>query len=116
MFKLVLFFQGTRTLVSIVNHDAVIKHGHMMEEKKTYILSKYSVAEPGYGIHDRFHVRLDKDTEVKVVNTPFVDRVFSLRTPSDLPTDETYVGSIYGYVIIRLFFLYNVEYIICSWL
>lgn len=88
--------QGTRVLCSVMTHEALAVLGHMLSSRKTYMVSSFSVAEPGYGIHSRFHILFDEKTIIKHVSAPFVDRVFDLRTPSDLPTSQIDGGIIYG--------------------
>lgn len=83
-------------MVSLANLKAVAVHGHMLSEKKTYMVSRYSIAEPGFGFHNRFHILFDELTSVEGVDEPFVDRVFSLRTPTNLPTCRNFIGTIYG--------------------
>ena len=96
IFSFLTSLQGSRILCTLNTHEAVAVHGNRLLPKNTYEVSHFFVAEPGLGIHTRFHLLFDEDTSIKVVSARFVDRVFNLRTPSDLPTCPTFLGNLYG--------------------
>lgn len=81
---------------SLVTQTAVDVHGQILQPERTYVVSRYLVTEPGHGIHHRFHLRFDELTNVDLISDSFVDRVFSLRVPTEIPTCLSFVGSIYG--------------------
>lgn len=84
----------------LVTPNAVEVHGQVISPGRTYVLSRYLVTEPGLGVHDRFHLRLDELTSVDLISVPFADRVFNLRAPSEIPTCVTFAGTIYGLLIL----------------
>lgn len=88
---------------SLVTRSAVDVHGQIITPGRTYSVSRYSVAEPGMGVHHRFHIRFDELTSVDVVPKPFVDRVFNLRGPAEVPASLMFVGNIYGEVLFFMF-------------
>lgn len=85
---------------SLANLAAVDAYGETLKPKKTYMFSRYLVAEPGFGVHDRFHIRLDEHSTVNLMSEPFVDRVFNLCSPNEIPRSPTSLGSIYGCIFI----------------
>lgn len=81
---------------SLVTPTAIDVYGQIILPRRKYVVSRYLVAEPGYGIHHSFHLRFDELTGVELVDEPFVDRVFNLRIPAEIPTSITYLGTLYG--------------------
>lgn len=92
--------QGTRVVCSLVNLAAVDAHGEILKPKKTYILSRYLVTDPGFGVHSRYHIRLDQHSNVNLISEPFVDRVFNLRAPHEIPRTQNCIGSLYGCILL----------------
>lgn len=80
----------------MANLAVVDVHGQTLKPKNTYMFSRYFVSEPGFGVHSRFHIRLDEYSHVYLISEPFVDRVFNLRAPSDIPRSGNCDGAIYG--------------------
>lgn len=68
----------------------------MFSPRRSYRVSRYLVSEPEFGFHHRFHIRFDEDTSVIRTNDPYVDRVFNLRAPTDIPACKSLIGTIYG--------------------
>lgn len=85
-----------------MTHKALAVHGHLLSPQKTFKISGFSIAEPGFAFHSRFHILLDEKTTIEEVSVRFVDRVFNLQCPSDLPTYEIYGGNIFGTIFCLL--------------
>lgn len=81
---------------SLVTPTAIDVYGQIILPRRKYYVSRYLVAEPGYGIHQSFHLRFDELTGVELSEDPFVDRVYNLRIPAEIPTCLTYLGTLYG--------------------
>ena len=88
--------KGTRVMCKLMSDKSVDVHGQIISPKRTYMFSRYLVTSPGFGVHPEFHIRLDELTSVDLIVEPFVDRVFNLRCPSDIPAYRSFAGSIYG--------------------
>lgn len=81
---------------SLVTPNAFDVHGQIITPRRKYVVSRYLVAEPGFDIHHRFHLHFDELASLGLVDAPFVDSVFNLCIPLEIPTCLTYVETIYG--------------------
>lgn len=83
-------------LCKLVTDKAVDVHGQILKPKRTYMFTRYLVTSPGHDVHPEFHIRLDELTSVDLIVEPFIDRVYNLRSPSDIPAYRSFAGSLYG--------------------
>ena len=58
---------------------------NVVSQGSSYRISRFLVKGPGLGAHPLFHFEVDEMSGFEQVSIPWVDRVFNLHCPSDIP-------------------------------
>lgn len=92
-------------LATVKSHNGVASLPTMLKESCSYSISRFIVSDGGLGVNPRFHILLDEFAGVRELSLPFVDRVFNLRCPSDVPggnfSSATLVGTCFYFLYMR---------------
>lgn len=83
-------------LATVRSLNGVASLPSMLKESHSYSICRFIVSDGGYCVNPRFHLDLDEFTGVRELSIPFVDRVFNLRCPSDVPGGNFSCGTLVG--------------------
>lgn len=103
-------------LASVRTLNGMLALTNMIKEQCSYSVSRFLVNEGGFCIHPRVHMLLDEFSVVRNLSTPFVDRVYNLRCPCDVPGGNFSCRLLVGmyFSLFALDFLHVPPYVWCN--
>lgn len=86
-------------LALVRTHDDMVSLPSILKESSSYSISPFIVNNGGFCVHPRLHIVLVEFPGVRTLFIPFVDHVFNLRCPSDVPSGNFSCGALVGLYI-----------------